>query len=84
MRGRTKASLLIELNGYRAALSKPPIKRWRSTLDKLSDECVTQRHLAAQRKQTEVSGTFMCESAVFNGPHCIVQCDSCKPRRKRK
>lgn len=28
-------------------------------------------------------GTFMCESDVFNGPHCATQCDRCKPKRKR-
>lgn len=36
-----------------------------------------------ERQQTAVSGTFMCESAEFNGPHCLVQCASCKPKPKR-
>lgn len=25
---------------------------------------------------------FLCESDIFNGPHCKVQCDNCKGKKR--
>lgn len=36
---RTKATMLIKFNAYRRLLGKPPIKRWRTTRDRLEEAC---------------------------------------------